>query len=114
MLVATELVTNAVRHSMCEEHDVLRVSVRQEAGQVRVSVLDPGRSGGTARISAGDGWAGGLGLKIVEQLARQWGSNRSADGYEVWAELAIVTSGPTRPSPPESRDRAATSSHLGR
>lgn len=92
MLVATELVTNAVRHSMCSEQDVLVVSVSTEGGQVRISVRDPGTSGGTARISEENDWAGGLGLKIVERLAAHWGSNRGADGYEVWAELAIVDS----------------------
>ena len=89
MLVATELVTNAVRHSMSDEQDTVVVSVLREAGHIRISVRDAGRSGGTARISDRGGWFGGLGLKIVEQLTTRWGSSRDADGYEVWAELPI-------------------------
>src|SRR5947209_2839295 len=102
MLVATELVTNAVRYSMCKDEDVLLVCVHREGGHVRISVRDPGTSGGTARISDEDDWSGGLGLKIVEQLTVHWGSNRGADGYEVWAELAIVSPDPKRaPTPLE-------------
>ena len=91
MLVATELVTNAFRHSMCTEADTLRVSVSARPDHVRIAVRDPGRSGRTARIAEGDGWFGGLGLKIVEALATRWGSNRDAAGYEVWAELPLAT-----------------------
>jgi serine/threonine-protein kinase RsbW len=90
LLVATELVTNALRHSMCTDEDTLLVSVDGEADRVRIAVLDPGRSGGTARISANGHWLGGLGLKVVDQVSRHWGSNRSANGYEVWAELPRI------------------------
>lgn len=90
MLVATELVTNAVRHSGCNEQDLLSVSVSPEEDHVRISVRDPGRSGGTARIAATDNWNGGLGLRIVDELATHWGSNRDRDGYEVWAELPRI------------------------
>jgi len=91
MLVATELVTNAVRHSMCREDDELSVSVHEDGDQVRISVRDPGTSGGTARILEENEWFGGLGLRIVEQLATQWGSNREANGYEVWAGLPLLS-----------------------
>lgn len=97
MLVATELVTNALRHSMCSEQDTLLVSVLPQSDHVRISVRDPGRSGRTARIAEGDGWFEGLGLKIVEALATQWGSSRDASGYEVWADLALV--GPSQSHP---------------
>jgi signal transduction histidine kinase len=92
MLVATELISNAVRHSMCTEADSLLVSVSHDSDYVRISVRDPGRSGRTARIADGDGWFGGLGLKIVDALATRWGSSRGAAGYEVWAELPLVAS----------------------
>lgn len=90
MLVATELVTNAVRHSSCREEEELLVSVQRETSHVRVAVRDPGRSGGTARIAEEGGLFGGLGLKIVAQLATRWGSERDTAGYEVWAELPLV------------------------
>lgn len=114
MLVATELVTNAVRHSMCHEQDVLHVSIQHLAGRLRIAVRDPGRSGRTARISDGNGWSGGLGLKIVDQLATHWGSNRLVDGYEVWAELPMVAAGQPGESAPAAPGRQATSFNIGR
>lgn len=106
MLVATELVTNAVRHSMCSEGDVLIVSVHQDAEHVRICVRDPGTSGGTARIVEENDWFGGLGLRIVEQLATHWGSNREAEGYEVWAQLPLVAA--EHPEPRTPTGSAAT------
>lgn len=90
MLVATELVANAVRHSMGREEDLLLVSVHVGGDHVRICVRDPGISGGTARIVEENDWFGGLGLRIVDQLATHWGSNRERDGYEVWAQLPLV------------------------
>jgi anti-sigma regulatory factor (Ser/Thr protein kinase) len=90
MLVATELVTNAVRHSACAEEDELVVSVWRDRDLVRITVRDPGHSGATARMADEVEPFGQLGLKIVEQLTARWGSNREADGYEVWAELQVI------------------------
>lgn len=89
LLVATELVTNAIKHSMCQPGDALVVTVDKQPEYVRICVRDPGVSGVTARILDGNGSFEGLGLRIVEQLATHWGSNRDADGYEVWAELPL-------------------------
>src|SRR5438309_11194284 len=68
MLVASELVTNAVRHSRCTEDDLLSVCVSLN-GRLRISVLDPGASGGEAETTDPPVELGGLGLKVVEQLA---------------------------------------------
>ena len=95
MLVATELVTNAVQHSLCREEDELVVSVWREPDYVRVSVRDPGHSGRTARMADETEPFGRLGLKIVEQLTARWGSDRGVDGYEVWAELPLARIEPT-------------------
>jgi signal transduction histidine kinase len=45
MLVASELVTNAIRHSLCTEDEFLAVRITRD-GRLRISVLDPGASGG--------------------------------------------------------------------
>ena len=108
MLVATELVTNAVRHSMCSEADALIVSVHRDAENVRICVRDPGTSGGTARIVEENDWFGGLGLRIVEQLATHWGSNREPDGYEVWAQLPLVDAKHLDPRTPAGSAATAT------
>lgn len=88
MLVASELVTNAVRHSLCAEEELLSVNVSKD-GRLKIAVLDPGASGQSAEIAHRQMGLGGLGLKVVEQLAQAWGTDRRGDGYEVWAELEL-------------------------
>jgi serine/threonine-protein kinase RsbW len=87
MLVATELVTNAVLHSNCSEDQILTVKLVRSAGRVEISVCDPGESGVDAEVIDRPDGAGGLGLKVVERLAARWGSERGRDGYRVWAQL---------------------------
>jgi anti-sigma regulatory factor (Ser/Thr protein kinase) len=88
MLVASELVTNAVRHSRCTEEEFLDVRISSD-GRLRISVLDPGGSGRNAEIVDRPIELGGLGLKVVDQLASTWGTERRDDGYMVWAELEL-------------------------
>ncbi len=88
MLVASELVSNAVRHSGARERDRLTVEGKVGRQSLRISVLDPGRSGRAARPRSGAPHSGGFGLRLVEQLATRWGSDR-AGGHRVWAELAV-------------------------
>lgn len=87
-LVASELVTNAVRHSGCADEHRLKIEVRRREGRLLISVHDPGLSGQPA-LPAGDDRPepGGWGLRIIEQLSEAWGAERP-DGYRVWAELA--------------------------
>ncbi|HET9718914.1 MAG TPA: ATP-binding protein [Solirubrobacteraceae bacterium] len=89
MLVASELVTNAVQHSGCNPQDQLEVLVAHRERQLIISVLDPGVSQGTARPngSADEGF-GGFGLMVIQQLASQWGEERG-EGYRVWARLPL-------------------------
>ena len=89
MLVASELVTNAVRHSLCTEDEFLTVSVTRD-GWVRISVFDPGRSGQDAEVASLPMELGGMGLKVVMELASRWGTERRADGYKVWADLELA------------------------
>lgn len=89
MLVASELVTNAVVHSMCSDRDLLRVDMYRNEAYLRISVVDPGASGKTARMAEDPGAWGGLGLLVVDELAARWGSEHREDGYEVWAELEL-------------------------
>jgi anti-sigma regulatory factor (Ser/Thr protein kinase) len=86
-LVASELVTNAVKHSGCRPEDRLLVDVRLLSDGIEISVQDPGLSKRTANPRPpGDFEPGGWGLQIVERLSRRWGTARP-DGYRVWAEL---------------------------
>jgi serine/threonine-protein kinase RsbW len=88
MLVASELVTNAVLHSLCTQDDFLNVHIARD-GWLRISVLDPGASGRSAEIDDRPIELGGLGLKVVERLAVTWGAERLTDGYRVWADLEL-------------------------
>jgi anti-sigma regulatory factor (Ser/Thr protein kinase) len=87
-LVTSELVTNAVQHSLCTKDEFLNVHITRD-GRLRISVLDPGASGHSAEIADRPIGLGGLGLKVVEQLAATWGTERRNDGYRVWAELKL-------------------------
>jgi serine/threonine-protein kinase RsbW len=87
LLVASELVTNALRHSGCNEAEYIHVRVHRARDGLRISVRDPGGSGKSATAARpAELGAGGLGLWLVEQSARSWGTERS-HGYRVWAEL---------------------------
>jgi anti-sigma regulatory factor (Ser/Thr protein kinase) len=89
MLVASELVTNAVIHSGGAGQDPVRVTIWASPGHALISVLDPGISGQAAEPTRFDDDApGGWGLQIVDQLAIRWGTERR-DGYRVWAEMAV-------------------------
>ena len=91
VLVASELVSNAVTHSGGSEVDRLHVGVTLDAGGVRVSVHDPGFSGDHPQLrDAGDPSLGGWGLRIVERLADRWGFDHD-DGMRVWADVSLVT-----------------------
>lgn len=89
MLIASELVTNAVLHSGCSADHRLSVRARVRGNRLRIEVHDPGLTKQAARPRPEGGSAlGGWGLRIVEELAVRWGTERP-DGYRVWAELAL-------------------------
>jgi anti-sigma regulatory factor (Ser/Thr protein kinase) len=92
LLVASELVTNAVVHSGCQREQELAVRAYVNGDRMTISVHDPGLSEQVARRrDAGVDGPGGWGLQIVDRLAARWGSQRD-QGYEVWAELALAPS----------------------
>src|SRR5579871_65214 len=84
LLVASELVTNAVRHSGCVDEHRLRVEVGGGEGGLVISVQDPGISGSVAEaVQPRRLHPTGRGLHIVQQLSVRWGSERRR-GYRVW------------------------------
>lgn len=87
MLVASELVNNAVIHSGCMPHHELEVRASRRDGQLTLSVRDPGLSESRAGpVPPADREVGGWGLQIVEALCERWGEERD-HGYRVWAEI---------------------------
>jgi anti-sigma regulatory factor (Ser/Thr protein kinase) len=93
ILIASELVTNAVMQSGRSAAHQLHVRAILSGTDVLISVDDPGRSNEAPRMQDAEARrASGDGLRIVSQLARQWGCERS-HGYRVWAQLAAAPSG---------------------
>lgn len=92
VLLATELVTNSLRHGGLEPDDEIELRARREDGRMRVEVHDPGRSGQEPKLRidprSRDG-EGGLGLRLVEQVAEAWGAERvPGDGVRAWFVVA--------------------------
>lgn len=89
MLVASELVNNAVMHSGGDTHHDLEVRASRHAEWLTISVRDPGLSGGNAGPAVrAHRQIGGWGLHIVEALCERWGEERH-NGYRVWAEINL-------------------------
>jgi anti-sigma regulatory factor (Ser/Thr protein kinase) len=90
VLVASELVANAVRHSDGVERESINVAVRRFDHHMLISVRDPGGSqGGGDNRPLADCGAEGLGGRIIEGLTSRSGSERK-DGYVLWAELPLT------------------------
>jgi anti-sigma regulatory factor (Ser/Thr protein kinase) len=87
--VASELVTHAVRHvGRGSPTATLSVRVRVIGGAVWISVRGAGLSGDPFRLQdAAVIQASGLGLAVLDQLARGWGFDRGG-GYRAWAEVS--------------------------
>jgi anti-sigma regulatory factor (Ser/Thr protein kinase) len=88
VLVASELVGNAVRHTTAAASDTLDVSWNIDSSGVRVSVGDPSDQEPQLRI-AGDDDPTGRGLKIVDAMADDWGVEHGARGKTVWAHVPV-------------------------
>ena len=85
LLVASELVTNAVRHGNGDVE--LRIDVEDD--KVRLEVLDEGHVKVVAPRRAPSPTAiGGRGLHLVREVSHKWGSGFDPAGRTmVWAEV---------------------------
>lgn len=81
-LLASELVTNAVRHASGE----VGLSIVRSENAVRVAVSD-GSDALPVKVDPGTPHDGGWGLHIVEQLASRWGLEKYDGGKAVWCEV---------------------------
>jgi len=97
-LLASELVTNSIRHGGVTERGVvhMRLSHRGATFRVEVEDLGPGFEPRTPR--ARPDRTSGYGLVLVERLSRRWGVEAS-DSVRVWFEIDA----PTGPSPRAER-----------
>jgi anti-sigma regulatory factor (Ser/Thr protein kinase) len=94
LLVASELVTNAVVHARTR----LEVSFAADARRVEVGVSDHDPDPGGSRLVRPDPAAGpadgavptgGRGLAIVDAMADDWGITATVDGKRVWARWSV-------------------------
>jgi two-component sensor histidine kinase len=82
--LTSELVTNSYRHA----GSGARVTVSRRGGIVRVEVHDSGH--GPIRMLPLDvEQQRGRGLRIVDAMARRWGSSTADGGTTVWFELDV-------------------------
>ena len=85
MLLATEVVTNSVRHANCDE---IRVEIWPVEGSIAVVVSDDG-PGFTpvARHGTIADSEGGFGLPLLDTLSEAWGSGTDGESW-VWFEVS--------------------------
>ena len=86
-LVASELATNVVTHMGCDPDHRIELEVTEGSNAVCISVRDRDESRTPSPRPGSLERGSGLGLVIVDALAREWGTSRD-HGYHVWAELA--------------------------
>jgi anti-sigma regulatory factor (Ser/Thr protein kinase) len=93
-VVASELFTNAVRHSrsghLAEPGTRGHVTVSFLAGAdvLRLEIADQGGAGAPWLRTPDDNGESGRGLHVVEALSLAWGSERRGPRTVVWAEFA--------------------------
>lgn len=85
-LLASEVVTNAVIHTDCDECEVV---IEVDDSVVRVSVIDCDEHALPKMLPPDPGRFGGLGLHIVNDVARCWGCDLTDHGKAVWFELPV-------------------------
>ncbi len=88
-LLASELVTNAVRHSGAGTGDPIELRVEVGSASLRMSVTDAGRGFALGPELPEPGVVGGFGLFLIERLADSWGVETSAR-TTVWLELGFA------------------------
>ena len=94
LLLVTELVTNAVRHSRSgRPGDRVTVAVADCGGTLHINVIDGGSADHRPQLrpEADDDGGGGRGLWLVQELSSAWGWQETPAGHVVWFQLPGVT-----------------------
>jgi anti-sigma regulatory factor (Ser/Thr protein kinase) len=81
-LAVSELVTNAVVHG----RGPVEVTLTAKDGTIRLAVADHGGGRPTMVERGTEATHGGLGLRLVDELADEWGSRRDGARTSVWVE----------------------------
>lgn len=91
-IVASELLTNAVRHARPLSDGTIRVRWKIRGDVVEVEVTDGGGTTIPAPAPRTVWLSSGRGLRIVRSMAHEWGVTEDRTGNVVWATLG----GPSR------------------
>jgi anti-sigma regulatory factor (Ser/Thr protein kinase) len=86
LVVASELVTNAVLHGAGD----VTIHVDVDASRLRIAVRDAGEDRVRLRAPRVDDLTG-RGLPLVAYLSARWGVDPQVEGKTVWAELELAT-----------------------
>ncbi len=107
-LLASEILTNAVRHA----HTPIGLRLYRAAGDVTVEITDDNTHLPARRLADPDD-ENGRGLMLVESLASAWGARPTRTGKSVWFTLDLAPvagelwpDGRHRPAPPHQRSEA--------
>ncbi|SDH83649.1 Anti-sigma regulatory factor (Ser/Thr protein kinase) [Sinosporangium album] len=94
VLLASELVANAVAHSCSRDGEVtVLLNLDFTRGRVRLDVIDDGPAVPVEVGSRGVEHEHGRGLLLVEELSDRWGCYADEHGTGVWFELAMHDQG---------------------
>jgi len=80
-LLASELVTNAVRHA----RTALTLTVETSSAGIRLEVHDGSER--MPQLREPTSGVSGRGLLLVDRIAKSWGAEARPDGKTVWLEL---------------------------
>jgi anti-sigma regulatory factor (Ser/Thr protein kinase) len=87
-LLVSELVTNSMLHSNSRlPGATITITVTGSPGSARVEVRDAGGATVPVVKEADDTLEGGRGLRLVSDLAAQWGYLREPGGLVTWFEV---------------------------
>jgi anti-sigma regulatory factor (Ser/Thr protein kinase) len=89
LLLACELVNNAVLHGQAGEQDMIEIELTTTETGVRAEVSDTGPGFAPKQRDRDLDEPGGWGLVLVESIAKRWGVERDRRTC-VWFELARV------------------------
>lgn len=90
VLVVSELVSNALRHTAT----IPVVRLAGNVGRLLIEVEDGSPVLPQTRLSAA---VGGWGLQLVGRLSTAWGSRAASGGKVVWCEMAVAKAAPGTP-----------------
>ena len=90
LLLVSELVTNAVRHGGAGADHSLELDLELSQRHVRVEVGDPGSGSGAPDLPTVSPEVGGWGLRMVDQVADEWGVSSGGPGTRVWFEIRFA------------------------